>query len=257
MGRTSHCPALGCVRSLTGGLTALPVVPLEQLWSAEGVAFRYFDLGATFLWATSGAVLAARRGYDLTGIFAIALVSSCGGGLLRDALFLQAGPPIIVRTPSYVILALVASLLVWGLGEKLQGRVPPPIVQLTIVADALGLGAFAVVGMRLALAASIGVAGAVLVGVVNAVGGGILRSLLLHRTPEVFRPGQLTAIAALVGALFYAGLALGLRVDEDAAGVSAMLLAAGVNWASRRFRFQTRPAWSTAARRRSMRGGKP
>lgn len=231
-------------------------MPFDQLWSAEGVAFRYFDLGATFLWATSGAVLAARRGYDLTGIFAIALVSSCGGGLLRDALFLQAGPPIIVRTPSYVILTLLASLLVWRLGEKLQGRVPPAIVQLTIIADAVGLGAFAVVGMRLALSASIGVAGAVLVGVVNAVGGGISRSLLLHRTPEVFRPGQLTAIAALLGTLVYAVLSLAFHVDDDAAGLAAIALAATVNWASRRFRFQTRPAWSAAIRRRRARSSR-
>src|SRR4051812_31617998 len=117
---------------------------VEQLWSAAGVAFRYFDLGATFLWASSGAVLAARRGYDLTGIFVIALVSSCGGGLLRDALFLQAGPPILVRTPTYVIVTLLASLLTWRFGETLHGRLPRPVVRLTELADALGLGAFAV-----------------------------------------------------------------------------------------------------------------
>jgi uncharacterized membrane protein YeiH len=231
-------------------LTGLPTTTLDQLWSAEGVAFRYFDLGATFLWASSGAVLAARRGYDLTGIFAIALVSSCGGGLLRDALFLQAGPPLIVRTPSYVLVTLLASALVWRWGEKLHGRLPQPVVRVTTIADALGLGAFAVVGMRLALAASISVAGAMLVGVVNAVGGGIVRSLLLHRTPEVFRPGQLTAIAALLGTLLYAALALGLRVDENIAGLCAIALAATTHWASRRFRFQTRAAWSAEARRR-------
>jgi uncharacterized membrane protein YeiH len=230
-------------------LNALPELTLEEIWRAEGVAFRYFDLGATFLWATSGAVLAARRGYDLTGIFAIALVSSCGGGLLRDALFLQAGPPIIVRTPSYVVLTLLASLLVWRLGEKLQGRMPYPVVQLTIIADAIGLGAFAVVGMKLALAASISVAGAMLVGVVNAVGGGIVRSVLLHRTPAVFRPGELTAIAALIGTLLYAGLALGLRVNENAAGLASIALAATTNWASRHFRLRTRAAWSAEIRR--------
>lgn len=234
-------------------MTQLPTPTLEQLWSAEGVAFRYFDLGATLLWGASGAVLAARRGYDLTGIFAIALVSSCGGGLLRDALFLQAGPPIIVMTPSYVLITLLASVLVWRFGEGLHGRLPRPVVQLTIIADALGLGAFAVVGMRLALSASISVAGAVLVGVVNAVGGGILRNLLLHRTPEVFRPGQLTAIAALLGTLLYAALTLGLRVDENLAGSAAIALAAGTNWASRHFRFQTRAAWSREARQRRRR----
>ncbi len=222
---------------------------VDQLWSAAGVAFRYFDLGATLLWASSGAVLAARRGYDLTGIFAIALVSSCGGGLLRDALFLQAGPPILVRTPIYVLLTLVASLLTWRLGESLHGRLPAPVVRLTELADALGLGAFAVVGMRLALAASISVAGAMLVGVVNAVGGGVLRSVLLHRTPHVFRPGEFTALAAFGGTLCYACLALGLHVNENAAGLAAILLVAVTNWVSRRYRLQTRAAWSSQTRR--------
>lgn len=223
---------------------------MEQLWAVAGVAFRYFDFGATFLWAMTGAVLAARRGYDLTGIFAIALVSSCGGGLLRDALFLQAGPPALVRTPVYVSLTLLASLVTWRVGESLQGRLPLPIVRLTELADALGLGAFAVVGMRLALAASISLAGAMLVGVVNAVGGGVLRSLLLHRTPRVFRPGELTALAAFAGTLAYAALAVGLELDENAAGFAAITLVAATNWISRRYRLETRAAWSEQARRR-------
>jgi uncharacterized membrane protein YeiH len=230
-------------------LTVLQPQSVEHLWAAVGAAFRYFDFGATFLWASSGAVLAARRGYDLTGIFAIALVSSCGGGLLRDALFLQAGPPMLVRTPAYVILTLLASLLTWWVGESLQGRLPTPVVRLTELADALGLGAFAVVGMRLALGVSISVAGAMLVGVVNAVGGGVLRSLLLHRTPRIFRPGELTALAALAGTVLYAALALALHVDENVAGLCAIALVAVTNWTSRRFRLQTRAAWSTEARR--------
>jgi uncharacterized membrane protein YeiH len=237
-------------RTFLARMNSLQAQGVEQLWTAAGMAFRYFDLGATFLWASSGAVLAARRGYDLTGIFAIALVSSCGGGLLRDALFLQAGPPMLVRTPVYVVVTLAASLLTWRVGESLHGRLPAPLVRLTELADALGLGAFAVVGMRLALAASISLPGAMLVGVVNAVGGGVLRSILLHRTPHVFRPGELTALAAFAGTLCYAGLAIGLRLDENAAGLSAIALVTGTNWISRRYRLQTRAAWSAQTRQR-------
>lgn len=227
----------------------MPTPPgVEQLWSAAGAAFRYFDLAATFLWAATGAVQAARRGYDLTGIFAIALISSCGGGLLRDGLFLQAGPPVLVRSPSYVLVTLVASLLTWRLGQRLHGRVPKPVRQLIELADAIGLGAFAVVGMRLALAASISVAGAMLVGVVNAVGGGVLRGIMLHRTPVVFRPGELTALAALAGTLLYAALALGLHVDDNAAGAAAIALVVAMYWASRRYQLRTRAAWSLPPR---------
>jgi len=231
-------------------VTTLHPQGVDELWGMAGVALRYFDFAATLLWAASGAVLAARRGYDLTGIFAIALVSACGGGLLRDALFLQAGPPILVRTPIYVILTLLASLLTWRFGESMHGRLPTPVLRLTELADALGLGAFAVVGMRLALAASISTAGAMLVGVVNAVGGSVLRSVLLHRTPRVFQPGELTALAAFGGTLLYAALSVWQHVDENAAGLAAIALAAAMNWTSRRYRLQTRAAWSAETRRR-------
>ena len=64
----------------------------------------YFDYPATFIWALSGAVLAARLRMDPTGVALIALVTAAGGGLLRDGLFLQVGPPALIRTPVYIIL---------------------------------------------------------------------------------------------------------------------------------------------------------
>jgi uncharacterized membrane protein YeiH len=87
-----------------------------------GFAWRAFDLVASFIWAASGALLAARRGFDVTGIFAVALVSSTGGGLLRDGLFLQAGPPALVRTPAYVVIAGGAALVVWLFGKRVEGN---------------------------------------------------------------------------------------------------------------------------------------
>jgi uncharacterized membrane protein YeiH len=68
----------------------------------------FFDYSATFLWAISGAVLGARRGYAILGIITIALVSSTGGGLLRDGLFIQDGPPVLVRTQVYLWLIAAA-----------------------------------------------------------------------------------------------------------------------------------------------------
>jgi uncharacterized membrane protein YeiH len=82
------------------------------------------------------------------------------------------------------------------------------------------------------------------------VGGGVLRSLLLRRTPRVFRPGELTALAAFGGTLVYAALAVGLRVNENAAGLVAIAVVTVTNWTSRRYRLQARAAWSSEARRR-------
>lgn len=162
------------------------------------------DYVATLAWAISGAFAAARRGYDVAGIFAIALVTATGGGLLRDGIFLQDGPPAVVRTPLYIALVVLAA----GVGVLLGRGVLSTRAYARIVAvvDALGLGAYTVVGVALAERAGLDVLGAALVGVVNAVGGGVLRDVLMREEPEIFRPGALYALASLAGAALLFGL---------------------------------------------------
>ncbi|MFI0404076.1 MAG: trimeric intracellular cation channel family protein, partial [Cyanobium sp.] len=79
----------------------------------------YFDYSATFLWALSGALLAARKAYAIPGILTVSFVSSVGGGLLRDGLFLQNGPPMVVRTPGY--LGLIGAAVVVILTNEQPG----------------------------------------------------------------------------------------------------------------------------------------
>jgi uncharacterized membrane protein YeiH len=69
-----------------------------------------FDLGATFFFAMTGALAAIRRHYDPVGLFVLAFVTSVGGGLLRDGIFLQQGLPAAVSDGRY-ILAVVAGCL--------------------------------------------------------------------------------------------------------------------------------------------------
>ena len=110
----------------------------------------FFDYAATFFWAISGALVAARRGYDIVGIFILAMVSSTGGGLLRDGLFLQDGPPVLVQSPVYLVLVTVATGVVILFGKRVQ-RIPG-FQRVVVVVDSLGLGAYAVVGMNRATA---------------------------------------------------------------------------------------------------------
>jgi uncharacterized membrane protein YeiH len=161
----------------------------------------YFDYGATILWALSGALLAARKGYAIPGILTVAFVSAAGGGLLRDGLFLQNGPPLVVRTPDYLGLIGAAVLAILLMGGRIQRlRHLPHLVGLV---DAIGLGAYAVVGMTMALAAGLSLPGVVLVGLVNSVGGGILRDVLMRREPSMFLPGTLEEVLALLGCLLF------------------------------------------------------
>ncbi|HVT82552.1 MAG TPA: TRIC cation channel family protein [Phycisphaerae bacterium] len=160
-----------------------------------------FDFAATFIFATSGALLAAKRGYDITGIFIVALASSTGGGLLRDGLFIQDGPPRLLQYPAYLLLIAAASLIIVAFGVIVR-RIHHFDKLVTLV-DAMGLGAYAVVGMTIAQANHLGAVSMVFVGMVNASGGSIARSMILAEESHLLRPGTLETTAALMGCFLF------------------------------------------------------
>lgn len=184
-----------------------------------------FDYAATFMWAISGALLGARRGYAILGVITIALVSATGGGLLRDGLFLQ-HTPALLRNPIYLWLVAVGVLVVVLFGRWISRS--PLAAQAVVLFDAAGLGAYAVFGMNRALAAGISLPGVVVVGLVNAVGGGILRDILINREPEMLMPGTLEQSLALLGCLFFLGLIDAAHLSQFAA---AWITIAGVFFA--------------------------
>ena len=55
-----------------------------------------FDLTATFLFAITGTLAGMRRHYDIIGVFAVAFATALGGGLIRDGVFISAGPPVAI-----------------------------------------------------------------------------------------------------------------------------------------------------------------
>jgi uncharacterized membrane protein YeiH len=199
---------------------------------------KFIDYSATLLWAISGALIGARRGYDLSGITAVALVAAAGGGLLRDGLFLQQGPPVLVQSPTYLMLILLAAVAVGLFGYRVvRYRSFETVISLL---DGIGIGAYAIVGLQLARTAGLDLSAAILVGIVNAVGGGVLRDLLVHREPDIFRPGIPTALAALFGCLVF--LILNRLLDLPA-GISAWVAIAAVflmRYLALRHNFRTR-----------------
>jgi uncharacterized membrane protein YeiH len=199
----------------------------------------FFDYSATFLWAISGALLAARRGYAIMGVITLAIVSSTGGGLLRDGLFIQDGPPVLIRTPNYLWLVAVAVLFCVVLGRWIDRR--PRLSQVILLIDAIGLGTYSVVGMDRALAAGISLPGVVVVGMVNAVGGGILRDVLVNQEPEMFKPGTLEQALALVGCLLFLSLTQALPVSQFAAAWITILTVFVIRLLSVHYHIQSPP----------------
>ncbi|MEP1122845.1 MAG: trimeric intracellular cation channel family protein [Ilumatobacter sp.] len=172
---------------------------LAQVDSATGLDAtleRSVDLVGVFFFAVSGGLLAVRKGFELVGVVALSLVTALGGGIIRD-LVLGATPPTAFDDVLYLVVPLVAAVIVFVAHASIEHRFATP-VQLF---DAAGLGLFAVTGAVKASAFEANAVGAVLLGVVTATGGGIIRDVLANDPPHLFHPNsRLYAIPAALGA---------------------------------------------------------
>jgi uncharacterized membrane protein YeiH len=156
--------------------------------------YYFLDLAGTFAFAISGATAAKERGLDLFGICAIAFIVACGGGIIRD-LCIGAIPPAGLTNWHYLVAAIIAAGLTAGTFSIVQ-RLNRPV----LVFDAVGLSLFAITGAQKALAYGHNGEVAVLLGITTAVGGGVLRDVLLNRIPVILEK-EIYASAALVGAV--------------------------------------------------------
>lgn len=199
----------------------------------------WFDIAATFAFALTGALAGIKRGYDIVGVLALALVSGIGGGLIRDGVFLSMGPSALLTNPKYLYAVTAAALI----GAMFGGHVQR-FQRLIAWIDALGLGAYAVFGLQKALAAGVGIGAAVLIGVVNAVGGGLLRDIITREEPLVFKPGQFYVLTALVGVVTF----ISVGVHFDISATNAAFIAIGVTFLFRSvtiaFNWRTKPVSS-------------
>ena len=190
-----------------------------------------FDLVATFLMALTGVWVAHRRGYDLVGAFMLAFVTGVGGGLLRDAVFIKQ-IPLVMQNASYmwmIVAAVVVGTLTFRLAERFERSIA--------YVDALAIGVYGVVGANKAMIAGIAPIPALLVGMCNAVGGGLLRDVLVREEPLMFKPGQLYSLAALGGCVLFVVLSYMYDIDTNhaawisiAATMALRLLAIRFNW---------------------------
>ena len=177
------------------------------------------DYLGVFVFALSGALLASRKGMDLFGFIVLALMPAIGGGTIRDIVLDV--PVFWTLDKNYLLLTLIAAVLTFA-GYRLIERVKRPLVWF----DAVGLSVFCVLGAAKTLQITNDAVVAVVMGVVSAVAGGIIRDVIANDPPMVLR-SEIYATAAFLGALVYVGfVSFGLPWAEWA-GVIAALAARG------------------------------
>jgi len=178
------------------------------------------DLIGVAVFAVSGAMVAARKEFDLLGVAVIATVTAIGGGTIRDVL-LDRHPVFWIREPAYllVILSAAALTLLYARFRK------PPRISL-LIADALGLALFTISGAQIAEERNLSGIIVVVMGTITGSAGGLLRDVLSAEVPLVLRQADLYATAAIVGATAYLMLqAAGLEPTHAALLGMAMIMA--------------------------------
>ena len=153
----------------------------------------FLDLLGTAAFAASGALAGIRRRMDLFGVMVLGLVTATGGGTLRD-LLLGDAPPFILKNETYLYLSIAVSIIVF-LSYQRMSFLQHPLLYF----DAVGLGTFVVIGTGKALAFNMGFLGSVLLGVMTATAGGMIRDILSNQIPLILRK-EIYASACLAGA---------------------------------------------------------
>ena len=158
----------------------------------------WFEHFAVAVCAISGVLAATGQKLDLFGVLVLALVTSVGGGTIRD-LCLGVRPVFWVQDPSHIVTATLAAL-----GTFVVARYWKMPHKALLIADAFGLALFTIVGVEKSLVYQSSGLIAVLLGVVTGVAGGMLRDVLRREVPMVFKPDiYFYATAAFAGAVVY------------------------------------------------------
>lgn len=155
------------------------------------------DLLGTAAFAASGALAGIRRGMDLFGVLVLGLVTATGGGTLRD-LMLGDTPPFIFKDETYLYLSIAVSLAVFMFRASMHMLQHP-----LLYFDAVGLGTFVVIGTGKALDFQMGFIGSVMMGVMTATAGGMMRDVLSTQVPLVLQREVYASAALAGGALYY------------------------------------------------------
>lgn len=186
------------------------------------------DLFGVAVFAITGALMAGRKSMDLFGVMVIAIITALGGGTLRDVI-LNNYPVVWIRNDLYILVAVLAAI-----GTVVWVRLTRPIHETgLLVADALGLAVFTVIGTQVAMQQGVPVSAAVIMGVMTGVAGGVMRDIICNDIPLIFHK-EIYATACIAGSVVYIVLhQLNLPANMDvklAIAVVLIIRLAAIRW---------------------------
>jgi uncharacterized membrane protein YeiH len=190
--------------------------PLVQAFTSLMPAL---DLAAAIVFAVTGALVASRKQLDIVGFVWLGVVTGVGGGTVRDLLL---GVPVFwVIDPTPVVACILASAATFFTAHFVHSR-----ARLIVWLDAVGLALVTIAGTAKGLDVGAGPVVAVVMGMLTAVLGGIIRDIL-GQEPSIILRREIYVTASLAGAVTYV-LLIGLAIDRPLSAGAAGLVAFGL-----------------------------
>lgn len=174
------------------------------------------DILGTISFAVSGAFLAMDKKLDPFGVLVMSFVTAIGGGTLRDILI--GNLPVSWLSNSTATIVIFSSAVV----TMFFGRYLKQLTTTLFLFDALGLGLFTIIGIKLGLDKNLSTGVCITLGTITACFGGVVRDVLLNTIPLLFRK-EIYAMACIGGGLAYFGL-IHLSLNSDIATIVCILL---------------------------------
>ncbi len=154
------------------------------------------DILGTFAFAISGALVASDKKFDLFGVIIIAFITSVGGGMLRDVL-IDAHPINWIGDLNYLYTIFIAVVFTFLFKSKIAY-----LSKTMFLFDTIGISVFTLLGLEKGLSFNLHPIIALIMGMISAVFGGVLRDVLTNKIPLIFEK-EIYASACLAGGITY------------------------------------------------------
>jgi len=161
--------------------------------------FEIIEYIGVIAFAISGFLVAARHELDLLGVFIATFLTALGGGVLRDILIDKTPYSFTHSQPALIVLSVIVFMIIFRPYQKSNLEES----SIFLLSDSLGLSSFSISGAMLAIKSGFNLTGILTVGFISAVGGGIIRDIIINEVPLIFKTGFYGTVSLLVGLVIY------------------------------------------------------
>ncbi len=195
----------------------------------------WLELAGALAGGLAGGIAAVRAQYDVFGTAAIAIITGLGGGIMRDILLQDYGI-YAFQHPALILGCALAGIVVFFFHKLVTS-----FDWLMDFLDNLSVGLWAVVSVGKGLSAGVGIIPSIILGTITAVGGGIMRDVLMAKPPATFQTGTLYGLASLIGSTAYA-LMKQHHILGSYAAITCVVLVFLLRYAAEFFNWRTKPS---------------